>query len=86
MRYFIYFLEFLGVFISVFLLNLGFKYLFSKKFNDITTVIFAFLATLFTAFILSPYILSFPNPALFYLPVAIGFLIKDIYRITNSKR
>ncbi len=85
MRYFIYLLEFIGIFVAIFLLNLGLRYLFSKKFNDVTTVIFSFLTTIFVAFILSPYILSFPNPALFYLPISIGFLIKDLHHIINSR-
>jgi len=75
MNVLLFLLEWTVSLIVLFFLMKGLIYLFSKKFNKVTAIVFSFAICVLAAFILSPYFISFFNPTFIYLPILICFFI-----------
>ncbi|MGD2169297.1 MAG: hypothetical protein PVI40_03555 [Chlamydiota bacterium] len=73
-----YLLEFIATFLVLWGLHFLIKYFFMKKFNRVTSSIFSFVIVTLLAFLTISYLLQFPYPAAFYLPVLLFFLIIDL--------
>ena len=84
MLYFIYFVEWVISFLAIWGLNWVSRYFFLKKFNEVTTAIFSFISVGIFSFIVAPYFISFPNPAILYLPFLFLFLIIDLKKSTQN--
>ncbi len=81
MKYFIYLVEWVVSFLVIWLVFKGFMYLFRKKFNRVTSTIFSFAIIGMLLFLTSHYFLSFPRPAVIYLPFLIFLLIINVVKI-----
>lgn len=79
----IYVIEWILTFLAVWGLNYLFIWLFTKKTSLVISSLLTFVFTIFTAFIVAPYVLSFSNPSIYYLPVAIGFLIYNLKKASH---
>lgn len=75
MNLFVFLLEWMTTFIVLFFLMKGLVYLFAKKFNRETSIIFSFAICTLIAFILSPHFITFFYPAFIYMPILIFFFI-----------
>jgi|GEM_PF-5824058 len=82
----LFFLEWLGAFVVIFGLNYGAKWLLSKRYNPVTTAIFAFVSVGFLVFITAHYFISSVDPAIIFLPFLILFLILDLRKANNDMK
>jgi multisubunit Na+/H+ antiporter MnhE subunit len=80
-----YLLEFLGSIIAIGVLNLIVVHLLRKKFNPITSAIFAFIVNGMIVFFFAPFILTTKNPEAVYLPILLLYLLYDVIRANKLK-
>jgi len=85
MQIVIYLLEWIGSFFVIWLMNIGSMYLFRKKFNLITSAIFTFMAVGLIVFLTAPYLISFSEPALFYLPFLIFWFVVNLRKANQEE-
>jgi hypothetical protein len=83
MKVWIYLLEWVGTFFAIWGLNVLSRKLLSKKFNAITTIFLTFLIDAFLVFLAAPFLLSFPHPAAFYLPILFLFLVLNLFQVNR---
>jgi len=83
MKIFVYVVEWIVSFFIIWFFYFASYYLFQKKFNSITSVIFSFVAVGLVCFLSAPYVLSFPKPSAIYLPFVIFWFI--VYLIRSAK-
>jgi len=81
----IFIIEWVVAFFIIWGLNSGLNNLFTKRINPLMASIVTFLIIGFIGFFISPYVLSFPYPAIIYLPIALFFLVLTLYKILKPK-
>ena len=80
----IFLLEFIISFFVIWGLYYLSIYLFSKKFNKITSIVFSFISIGLLVFLISPYLISFSYPAWIYLPSSIFWFVFYLYKNTKT--
>ena len=86
MKILVYIVEWIITCIVIGLLNWGMNYLFRKKLNKITAAIFSFVLIGLFVFLFSSYLLSFPEPEIFYLPILLFFFIFTLVEINKKEK
>jgi hypothetical protein len=81
MKILLYVFEWLMSFFVIFLANYALVWLFKKKFNRVTSIIFSTITLGLLLFLTSHYFISFPKPSLIYLPFLLFLFVLNILRI-----
>lgn len=84
MKVLIYVIEIILSFFIIWGLNFAFFYLLKKKLNPLMASIFSFIIIGFLFFFIAPYVYSFPNSALIYLPIAIVFFVLTAFKVLKA--